>query len=66
MPELFDKIREINDDGISIVLVEQRAQEALQLADSGCLLENRAIVHRGAAAEMLDDEDVIEKYLGGA
>ncbi|MWV41760.1 ABC transporter ATP-binding protein [Natrialba sp. INN-245] len=66
VPELFDKIREINDDGISIVLVEQRAQEALQLADSGCLLENGAIVHRGAAAEMLDDEDVIEKYLGGA
>ncbi|RQG86804.1 ABC transporter ATP-binding protein [Natrarchaeobius halalkaliphilus] len=66
IPELFEKIREINDRGVSIVLVEQRAQEALELADSGCLLENGCIVHRDDASAMLDSDEVIEQYLGGA
>lgn len=66
IPELFDKIQEINENGISVVLVEQRAKEALQIADSGCLIEDGTIVHRETASEMLSNEDVIEKYLGGA
>ncbi|MDS0477309.1 ABC transporter ATP-binding protein [Natrinema sp. 1APR25-10V2] len=66
IPELFAKIREINEKGISVVLVEQRAKEALELADSGCLIEDGTIVHRGKASDMASNDEVIEKYLGGA
>jgi len=66
VPELFEKIQQINDAGVSVVLVEQRARKALSVADRGCLLENGEIIHRDDADAMLADQDVIDKYLGGA
>lgn len=66
VPELFDKIVDINEEGVSIVLVEQRAQEALGIADTGLLLENGAIVYRDDAASMLDDQTVVDRYMGGS
>lgn len=65
VPELFEKIEEIRETGVSVVLVEQRARRALDVADSGCLLKNGEITHRGDADAMLADETVVEKYLGG-
>ena len=65
VPELFEKIDQINERGVSVVLVEQRARKALEVADRGCLLENGEITHRNAASAMLNDETVVEKYLGG-
>jgi branched-chain amino acid transport system ATP-binding protein len=65
VPELFEKVAEINAADVSVVLVEQRARKALSVADRGCLLENGEISHRADAAAMLDDQQVIEKYLGG-
>jgi len=66
VPELFDKIGEINEQGVSVVLVEQRAQEALEIADTGLLLENGGIVHRDDAASMLADQSVVDRYMGGS
>lgn len=66
VPELFEKLEQINETGVSIVLVEQRAQQALEVADTGCLLENGTLRHRDDADAMLADETVTEKYLGGA
>lgn len=66
IPELFGTIEAINEGGVSLLLVEQRAKEAIELAHRGCLLENGTITHRGAGTELLENEDVIEKYLGGA
>lgn len=65
IPELFEKIEEINDDGVSIMLVEQRVEQALEVADRGYLLEDGRTTVTGAAGELLEDEDVVQKYLGG-
>jgi branched-chain amino acid transport system ATP-binding protein len=65
IPELFEKVSQINENGVSIVLVEQRARKALEVADRGCLLESGQITHRDEADAMLDDESVVEQYLGG-
>jgi branched-chain amino acid transport system ATP-binding protein len=65
IPELFGKIEEINDEGVSIVIVEQRVKQALDVADRGYLLEDGRTTVSGPAGELLDNEDVVEKYLGG-
>jgi branched-chain amino acid transport system ATP-binding protein len=57
-------IRSINADGVSILLVEQNAHVALSLADHAYLMENGRIVLDGPAAELREDDDVREFYLG--
>jgi len=66
IPEVFDSIDRINDDGVSVVLVEQRAEDALKLADTGCLIENGRIDTRGPAEELRSDSAFADKYLGGS
>ena len=61
---IFETIREINQQGVTILLVEQNAHAALKLADYGYVLETGAIALEGAAAELLDDERVRKAYLG--
>jgi len=51
--------------GISIILVEQNANMALQVADDGYIMENGKIVLDGTSEELLSNEDVKEFYLGG-
>jgi branched-chain amino acid transport system ATP-binding protein len=63
--QIFDTIREINDQGTSILLVEQNAQMALSIADRGYVLETGQIVLEGKALDLLNDPTVIEAYLGG-
>ncbi len=63
--EIFSIIRDINDQGVSILLVEQNAQMALSIADRGYVLETGTIVIQGDAHDLLDDELVISAYLGG-
>ena len=65
IPELFEKIEEINAEGVSIALVEQRVEQALEVADRGYLLEDGQTTVTGPADELLADRTVIEKYLGG-
>lgn len=57
-------IRELRDDGMTILLVEQNAAMALELADYGYVMENGKIVRDGTTEELLQDEDIQEFYLG--
>ena len=63
--EIFSIIRTINEEGVTIVLVEQNAKKALGIAHQALLLETGRIVKRGAGAELANDPDVIATYLGG-
>jgi branched-chain amino acid transport system ATP-binding protein len=63
--ELFGIVRRINrDEGAGILLVEQNAQMALEIADHGYVMEGGRIVLDGPAAELRDNRNVREFYLG--
>jgi branched-chain amino acid transport system ATP-binding protein len=63
--EVFEILRQVNrDDGVSILLVEQNAALALQVADHAYLIETGRIVMNGPAAEIGADEGVRRAYLG--
>jgi len=63
--QIFDIIEEINKQGTSILLVEQNAQMALSIANRAYVLETGKIVLEGDAEELMQNEMVIEAYLGG-
>lgn len=63
--QIFDIIQDINEQGTSILLVEQNAQMALAIADRAYVLETGKIVMTGTGDELLEDEKVIQAYLGG-
>lgn len=62
--EMFDIIKKIHQSGTTILLVEQNAAMALEVAQYGLVLENGRIVASGTAEELKADEDVKEFYLG--
>jgi branched-chain amino acid transport system ATP-binding protein len=62
--EMFEIIRKINAEGITIMLVEQNVQQSLKLADRAYVLENGRVVLEGAGSALLDDERVRAAYLG--
>ena len=62
--EVFHIIEDIKKSGTTILLVEQNARKALEVADYAYVLERGRIVKEGAAEILKDDEDVIEAYLG--
>lgn len=62
--EIFLIIARLRRSGVSILLVEQNARAALQVADYGYVLETGEIILEGPAAELSDDPRVIESYLG--
>ena len=62
---IFDTIREINQAGVTVVLVEQNARAALKLAHRGYVMEVGNIVLEDAAANLLSNPDVQNAYLGG-
>ncbi len=64
--QIFDIIREINQQGTSILLVEQNAHKALGVARRGYVLENGTISTAGSSAELKSDPKVQEAYLGGS
>ena len=64
--QLFELIKEINNEGISILLVEQNTHMALQYADRGYVLELGNIVASGPPKDLLADEKLAKAYLGGA
>jgi branched-chain amino acid transport system ATP-binding protein len=63
--QIFEIIRDINNQGTSILLVEQNAQMALSIADRAYVLETGQVVREGDAQELLHDPAVAEAYLGG-
>ena len=62
---LFEKIREIHESGVTILVIEQNARAALQMADFGYVLETGEIVLSGTGEELSQDERVKKAYLGG-
>lgn len=64
--EIFRIIEEINKEGTSILLVEQNAYMALQVAHRGYVLETGAIALQGTATELQENPRVIAAYLGGS
>ena len=63
--EIFDIIRDIHKEGMTILLVEQNAQMALSVADRASVLETGRVVMDGTGAELLTNERVRSAYLGG-
>lgn len=63
--EIFDIIRDIHKEGMTILLVEQNAQMALSVADRAYVLETGRVVMDGTGAELLTNERVRSAYLGG-
>lgn len=63
--EIFDIIRDLNEQGTTILLVEQNARMALSVADRAYVLETGMISMSGPADELARDERVKEAYLGG-
>ena len=63
---IFDTIQQLNKDGITILLVEQNAAMALQIATRGYVLETGTITLEGPAKELLTNEKVRKAYLGEA
>jgi branched-chain amino acid transport system ATP-binding protein len=62
--QIFDIVREINESGVTVLLVEQNAAQALALADRGYVLETGELVLHGTGAELLADDRVRAAYLG--
>ena len=63
--EIFEIIRDINRQGTTILLVEQNANMALQVAHRGYVLETGRIALEGGARDLLHNPQVIQAYLGG-
>ena len=63
--EIFRIIEDVNRSGVTVLLVEQNAKKALEIADRAYVLETGSIAMSGAAAELANDEKVRKAYLGG-
>jgi branched-chain amino acid transport system ATP-binding protein len=68
MPALVEKMMEtiaaVNRTGVTVLLVEQMVQEALEIAHRGYVLQSGRVVQTGSARELMDSEDVRRAYMG--
>jgi branched-chain amino acid transport system ATP-binding protein len=62
--QIFDIVRQVNADGVTVLLVEQNAAQALALANRGYVLETGEIVLTGTGSDLLADDRVRAAYLG--
>src|SRR6201996_1039827 len=62
--EIFRLVVALRDQGITILLAEQNARQALSIADRGYVFENGRITLSGAARDLLNSPDIAERYLG--
>ena len=62
--KIFEVVREVSAQGVTILLVEQNASRALQIADRGYVMESGLITMQGDARQMLSDPKVRAAYLG--
>lgn len=62
---VLDTVKQIRDEGVTILLVEQNARAALSMADRAYTLEVGQITLEGTGQELLRDERVLKAYLGG-
>ena len=64
--EIFRTIKRVNESGVTVLLVEQNAKMALNIADRGYVIETGNITMEGKASDLADDPKVKQAYLGGA
>ncbi|MDP8969817.1 MAG: ABC transporter ATP-binding protein [Actinomycetota bacterium] len=62
--EVFIRCRQINDAGVSIIMVEQNARRCLQICDRGYVLDQGRNAYSGSGTDLLGDPKVVELYLG--
>lgn len=62
--DIFSIIRKINETGVTVLLIEQNANQALKIADLAYVLKNGQIVQSGSGEELLHDEGIKEAFLG--
>jgi branched-chain amino acid transport system ATP-binding protein len=62
--EVFGIIQDIKAQGVTILLVEQNARKALNIADYAYVLERGVLAHEGPAADLRDNQAIIAAYLG--
>ncbi len=62
--EIFEIIKTIHAEGVTILLVEQNAKMALRVSDTGLILENGRFVMKGKSSDLVQDKDVQEFYMG--
>ena len=62
--QIFKIIQKVNEDGTTVFLVEQNANQALHIANRGYVMENGVVVMEGKAQELLSSEKVRKAYLG--
>ena len=65
MQEIFNIIDDINAGGTTILLVEQNANMALQVADRAYVMETGSVVMSGTASALSQTDDIKKAYLGG-
>ena len=63
--DIFSIIKKINEEGVTILLIEQNANMALQVADTGYVMETGVITLSGKGSDLISDEGVRKAYLGG-
>ena len=62
--QVFELIRRIRAEGLTVLIVEQNVQQVLKVVDRAYLLEAGTIRHSGASAELLGSEDIRKAYIG--
>lgn len=62
--DIFKMIREIKENGTTVLLVEQNAKQALKVADYGYVMETGKVIINGEAKSLLEDSRIVEAYLG--
>lgn len=62
--EVFNSILDINNSGVSILIVEQNARRSLEISDRGYVLDQGRNAYTGTGDQLINDEKVIELYLG--
>jgi branched-chain amino acid transport system ATP-binding protein len=62
--KVLDTLRQINEEGVAILLVEQNIRDSLNVADRGYVLEEGKIIIEGEGRELLSNDHIIEVYLG--
>ena len=62
---IFDMIKKVNDEGTTVLLVEQNAKKALTIADRAYVLETGMMITEGTGHDLLEDDSIKKAYLGG-
>ena len=65
MDEIFSNILDVKNAGMAVLMVEQNAQQALNIADKGFVLVSGRNEHTGTGKELINDNEVRKKFLGG-